>query len=324
MFLAKIQSQGLPYPDGSIREPDTVFEFSFCLAEENGYRWLMGIEAIREDRVLYLPQSELQGEWVDAQSDLMQPSGIELSWWFRNACSAFEFVERLGACRIGPSLQERYIAGDGDIIAPPPEIAEEMLAGSLAALEQNRHAQAFDIATRLLAGEGFRARARQVRERVLSRFGCFDDAQRERDILALLGEKALPEHPLATGCVCPPISPLHRAVAVELQGLPLDYPAVENHLVRYLYRIDIPRDTVALPWQVKTIEIPYGVSGETIPELPEQETWLRRTGTRRANGIWEVEGEAAQDAFIMALQNGLATTDRWGLLARIKRAQATA
>ncbi|CAN5181801.1 hypothetical protein BH11PSE11_BH11PSE11_19210 [soil metagenome] len=326
MFLTKIQSHGLPRPDGSVGNAQTLFEFSFCLAEENDNKWLMGVDFIREDRCTYWPVSQEQGVWIDAQEDLMRESGLELSWFFHNAAAAFEFVERLGACRIGPSLQDRYVAGGGDIIAPPLKVAEEMHAAALDALEKNLHAQAFDRATRLLAAEGFRPRARQIREQVLSRFACFDAARRERDILALLGEQPTPQHALTFGSVTPPIGDGYRAVAVELQGLPLQYPALENHLTRYLYRIDVPMDIHAphLPWLVRMPEVPYGLSGEHLPEMPEQETWLTRTGASHIEGIWQVQGEAAQEALIAAFDNGLATTTRWGLLRDVKLAQSTA
>lgn len=313
MFTTQILSQGLPYPDGSVHEAQTVFTFYFCLAEENGNRWLMGIDSIREDRVTYLPVSEAQGTWIDQQADLMIDAGMELSWWFRNAHAAFEFVERLGACRIGPTLQERFVAAGGDIIAPPLPVAEAMLSRALAALEARHHGQAFDIATRLLAGEGFRSRARQIRERVLMRFGCFDDAQRERQILALLGETAaLPAESFAAS---PSLASEHRAVAVELQGLPLDYPAVENFLVRYLYRVDVPRDNETAPCLIR---MPMQAESPQQPELPEQAAWLARTGATLSDGNWTLTGEAGLDAFISAIQNGLACTDRWGIMNRIR------
>lgn len=315
MFTTKIHAQGLPYPDGSVRDAHTIFEFSFCLAEENGNRWLMGIDSIREDRVTYLPASEAQGSWIDQQADLMIEAGIELSWWFRNTHAAFEFVERLGACRIGPSLQERFMADGGDIIAPPTPVAEDMLARAQAALTAGRHALAFDIATRLLVGEGFRQRARQLRERVLTGFGCHADAQRERDILALLGGKAMPVCDAYT--VFPPLDNHCRAVAIELQGLPLDYPAVENFLVRYLYRVDVPHGHADAPC---LIQMPMLVDS-TQPELPEQAVWLSRTGAMQHNGRWSFIGEAGLDAFISAIQNGLACSDRWGIMGRIRRIQ---
>ena len=71
MFATTIQSQGLPGPEGVTREAGERFEFSLCLAEQNGNRWLLGIPSLREDRVTYLPTSEAQGAWVDEQSDLM-------------------------------------------------------------------------------------------------------------------------------------------------------------------------------------------------------------------------------------------------------------
>lgn len=320
MFVTTIQSRGLPWPDGSIRGAGEVFDFSFCLAEENRNRWLMGIESWREDRVTYLPVSALQGEWLDAQADLMTAAGIELSWWLRNPWAAFELVERLGACRIGATLQERLLAEDQDIIAPTSPEAESMLVAAHEALAGGRYALAFDLATRLLAGEGFRARARQVRERVLDRFGCFDDAVRERDKLALLGASRLPEHALSMASASPSLSPCYRAVAIELQGLPLDYPALDNYLVRYLYRLDIPAAGSDLPWLVRMPEQACDIGGETAPELQEQETWLHRTSARQLDGRWEVAGEATQDAFLAALQNGLATADRWELAGRIRRA----
>lgn len=316
MFTTKILAQGLPYPDGTVRDAQTTFEFSFCLAESNGNRWLMGIDAIREDRVTYLPVSEAQGIWIDQQADLMIGAGMELSWWFRDAHAAFEFVERLGACRIGPSLQERFTAEGGDIIAPPPASAEAMLDRALAALDANHNAQAFDLASRLLAGEGFRGRARQIRERVLARFGCVDDAQRERDIIALLGDTVpLPTETTATS---PALVSGYRAVAIELQGLPLDYPAVENFLVRYLYRVDVPHASVTAPcW----IRMPMRADSALQAELPEQVAWLARTGATLTDGNWTFAGEAGHDAFISAIQNGLACTDRWGIMNRIRAVQ---
>lgn len=313
MFVTKIQSRGLPWPDGTVRGADEVFEFSFCLAQENGNRWLMGVEAYREDRCLYLPVSELQGEWLAAQADLMTPAGIGLSWWLRGAWAAFELVERLGDCRLGPSLQARYLAEDHDIIAPPKPAAEAMLASARAALDQGRLGSAFDIGSRLLAGEGYRIAARQVRAQVLARFGCLDDARRERDLLDLLGAPRSPA--LEPAVVHPKFDAAYRAVAIELQGLPLDYPAVDNALVRYLYRVDVPRAASGGPWLVRMPEL-----GERTAELPEQTVWLTRTGAREIEGRWEVDGEPAQDMFLMAVQNGLATTDRWQLANRIRSA----
>ncbi len=94
-------------------------------------------------------------------------------------------------------------------------------------------------------------------------------------------------------------------MAVELQGLPLDDPAVDNPLVRYLYRIDVPSAAGGGPWLVR---------------MPEQTAWLVRTGAREIEGLWQVQGEPAQEAFIMAVQNGLAATDRWQLANRIRSA----
>ena len=324
MFLTTIQSQGLPWPDGTVRSTETVFDFLFCLAEENQNKWLMGIASVREDRSYYAPVSESQGEWVDAQADLLVRSGHELNWYLRNPHAAFELVERLGTCRIGPSLQDRYVAAGHDVIAPPLKIAEQMLATALAALAQNRDAQAFDVATRLLCAEGFRPRARQIRERVLTRFGCFDDAQRECDVLALLAAAEPSPTAVDSRSINPPLRTHYRAVAVELQGLPLDYPAVENHLVRYLYRIDVPRtshDMSSLPWLVSMPAVSDGSGSGTAAELAEQETWLARTGATRHEGTWEVRGEAAEEVFVAAVQDGLATTDRWGLRAHINAAK---
>ena len=317
MFVAKIQSRGLPGPDGTVRGADQVFEFSFCLAQENGDRWLMGAPSYREDRCLYLPVSELQGEWLAVQADLMTAAGIELSWWLRGAWAAFELVERLGDCRIGPSLQARYLAEDHDIIAPPKPAADAMLANARAALDQGKLGSAFDIASRLLAGEGYRIAARTCRARVLDRFGCFEDARRERDMLALLGAPRSPEPAIELAMVYPRLDASYRAVAIELQGLPLDYPAVDNHLVRYLYRVDVPRAPSGGPWLVRMPEA-EGIAGAA--ELPEQSSWLVRTGVREIEGLWQVDGEPAQEVFIMAVQNGLATTDRWQLANRIRSA----
>ncbi len=318
MFATKIQSRGLPWPDGTVRGADEVFEFSVCLAPENGDRWLMGIEAYREDRCLYLPASELQGEWLAVQADLMTPAGIGLSWWLRGAWAAFELVERLGDCRVGLSLQARYLAEDHDIIAPPKPAADAMLASARTALDQGRLGSAFDTASRLLAGEGYRIAARQVRAQVLARFGCFDDARRERDALNLLGAPRSPEPALELAMVHPPLDASYRAVAIELQGLPLDDPAVDNHVVRYLYRVDVPSAASGGPWLVRMPELAHGIAGAF--ELPEQAAWLVRTGAREIEGLWEVQGEPAQDMFLMAVQNGLATTDRWQLANRIRSA----
>lgn len=315
MFVTKIQSRGLPWPDGTVRGADEVFEFSVCLAQENGNRWLMGIEAYREDRCLYLPASELQGEWLAVQADLMTPAGIELSWWLRGAWAAFELVERLGDCRLGPSLQARYQAEDHDIIAPPKPAADAMLASARAALDQGKFGSAFDVGSRLLAGEGYRIAARQVRAQVLERFGCFEDARRERELLSLLGAPRSPGPAREPAVIHPTLDAAYRAVAIELQGLPLDYPEVDNPLVRYLYRIDVPRAPGGGPWLVRMPEL-----GEMSAELPEQTTWLARTGAREIEGSWQVQGEAAQDGLLMAVQNGLATTDRWQLANRIRSA----
>jgi len=236
MFATTIQSQGLPGPEGVTREAGERFEFSLCLAEQNGNRWLLGIPSLREDRVTYLPTSEAQGAWVDEQSDLMVPAGIGLSWWFHDACAAFEFVERLGPSRQGATLQERYLEQGHDLIAPPRKTAEELLGRAQEALGAQACASAFDLATRLLVAEGFRLQARRLRWQVLLTLGCADAAAREQGILDLLGAPKGTGAPPSPAPLPLPVAPGHRAVAVELQGLPLRAPAIENALSRYLFR----------------------------------------------------------------------------------------
>lgn len=338
VFQADIHTQGLPWPTGAITEPDTRFVFSFCLAEANDNRWLMSIDAVREDRVLYLPASASQGEWLDAQADLLQPAGMGLSWWFRHAHAAFELVERLGSCRIGPTLQARFVAAGGDLIAPPLQVANDMLARARQALQSQRLGLAFDIASRLLVAEGFRPRARQIRAQVLALLGCRVDALQELDRIRLLGDKALSPLPCTPPAGIPPLPAPYHAVALELQGLPLHYPAVENSLLRYVFRLDVPTahpglPDARLPWRIHLPQVAGSeadrseadnppCAGPLQPEYPEQAAWLAaHCPVQATEEGWTLSGEAAQEDFIAAVQNGLACSDRWGLLRRIHRAQ---
>jgi hypothetical protein len=313
MFATTIQSQGLPGPEGVTREAGERFEFSLCLAEQNGNRWLLGIPSLREDRVTYLPTSEAQGAWVDEQSDLMVPAGLGLSWWFHDACAAFEFVERLGPCRQGATLQERYLEQGHDLIAPPRKTAEELLGRAQEALGAHACASAFDLATRLLVAEGFRLQARRLRWQVLLTLGCADAAAREQGILDLLGAPKGPGAPPSPAPLPLPVAPGHRAVAVELQGLPLRAPAIENALSRYLFRLDVPP---AGPLLVR-----FPLTSALEPERPEQANWLPGAGATCVGTTWSLRDDDAVERFVSAAQASLRGLNRWSLSSRIRRAR---
>ena len=313
MFVTTVHADGLPGPEGTVSDAGKRFEFSFCLAEANGNRWLMGIPSQREDRVTYLPISEAQGLWVNEQSDLMVPAGIELSFWFHDACSAFEFVERLGPCRQGATLQERYLEHGNDLVALPRTTAEEWLGCAHDALAEHAYALAFDRATRLLVAEGFRIDARRLRHQVLRKLGCADAATREQIIIDRLGA---PHVATAMPSVAPlalALTPGCRSVAVELQGLPLGWTAVENEQIRYLFRLDVPSEGPSL------VRFPLDSKLET--ELPEQERWLSRAGATRDGANWTLRDDDAVEQFVSAAQPTLRGTDRWDVWSRIRRAR---
>jgi hypothetical protein len=101
-----------------------------------------------------------------------------------------------------------------------------------------------------------------------------EDARIEGERVRLLGGPANePEWGAVPAGTVPPLVGA-RASALELQGLPLEGGGVEEHLVRYLFRVEV---TPGAPGATVTpLARWYGVQGEVSEQLPEQGRWLSR------------------------------------------------
>jgi hypothetical protein len=267
----EVLARGLPNPDGTVVHPSRTYRFPWAAAE--GLGWSMAVPSYREDSTFWAPEDWDQLHWVGQQSDLTGELRAENDASFTDA-EAFEFVERLGTCVVGPSLEERFVLAGGDVIAPPREVAASAIESARAMLTNGQLAKAFDLATRMLVSREQRVHARRVRAEIFWRFGCVEDARIEGDRVRLLGG---PANEPEWGSVPPGAVPSLEgacAFAIELQGLPLEGGGVEGHLVRYLFRVEVtpgePGATVAplARW--------LGVQGEVTAQLGEQAEWLSR------------------------------------------------
>ncbi len=267
----ELLTKGLPNPDGTVTHPDRTYRFP-CGTLGTG-QWVIGVPSYQEDSAFWAPEDWDQLAWVQQQSDLTG----ELRW--DNAAelaeaAAFELVERMGSCLVGPSLEERYVGAGGDVVAPPTQVAAAVMHEARVFLGSGNAAKAFDLATRMLVSREQRVHARRLRAEILWRFGCVEDARIEGDRVRLLGG---PPNDPAWGAVPPGTVPSlvgSRAVAVELQGLPLEGGGVEEHLVRYLFRVEVTPGTAGAT--VTPLARWSGVQGEVAAQLQEQAAWLAR------------------------------------------------
>jgi hypothetical protein len=267
----ELLTKGLPNPDGTVTHPGRTYRFP-CATRGTG-QWVIGVPSVQEDSAFWAPEDWDQLAWVQQQHDLTG----ELRW--DNAAEltdaeAFELVERMGACVVGQGLEARYVEAGGDVIAPPSQVAASIMHEARVFLGSGNTAKAFDLATRMLASREQRVHARRLRAEILWRFGCVEDARIEGDRVRLLGG---PPNEAEWANVPPGAVPAlveARAVAMELQGLPLEGGGVEGHLVRYLFRVEVTPGAAGAT--VAPIARWSGVQGEVSTQLPEQAEWLSR------------------------------------------------
>jgi hypothetical protein len=298
----EIVTKGLPNPDGTVANPGRTYRFP-CATIGQG-TWAMGVPSYQEDRCFWAPEDWDQLAWVQQQGDLTG----ELRW--DNAAEltdaeAFELVERMGACVVGPSLEARYVEAGGDVIAPPPQVASSVMHEARVFFGSGNTAKAFDLATRMLVSREQRVHARRLRAEILWRFGCVEDARIEGDRVRLLGG---PPNDAEWASVPPGAVPSlveARAVAVELQGLPLEGGGVEGHLVRYLFRVEITAGAAGAT--VAPLARWSGVQGEVAAQLPEQAEWLSRaTGVGAdSQGQWALPDDRAVVDFVFRAERCL-------------------
>jgi hypothetical protein len=298
----ELLTKGLPHPDGTVTHPDRTYRFP-CGTLGTG-QWVLGVPSYQEDSAFWAPEDWDQLAWVQQQHDLTG----ELRW--DNAAEltdaeAFELVERMGACLVGPSLEARYVEAGGEVIAPPPQVAASVMHEARVYLGSGHTAKAFDLATRMLVSREQRVHARRLRAEILWRFGCVEDARIEGERVRLLGG---PPNDAEWSQVPPGAVPSlveARAVALELQGLPHEGGGVEEHLVRYLFRVEVTPG--ASGSTVAPLARWSGVQGEVSAQLPEQAEWLSRvTGVSAdSQAQWTLPSDRAVVDFVFRAERCL-------------------
>jgi hypothetical protein len=265
----ELQTKGLPNPDGTILHPGRTYRFS-CGTLGTG-RFVIGIPSYREDPAFWAPEDWDQLHWLQQHADLTGELRGDNTAELADA-AAFELVERMGACVVGPSLEARYVDAGGDVIAPPPAVAAAIMDEARVSLGTGQTAKAFDLATRMLASREQRVHARRLRAEVMWRLGCVEDATIEGDRARLLGG---PPNKPEWAAVPPGVAPAlvgARAVAMELLGLPVPGGGVEEHLVRFLFRVEVTAGVQGAT--VAPLVRGSGAPGEGAAQSPQQASWL--------------------------------------------------
>ncbi|MCA2979660.1 MAG: hypothetical protein INH41_07925 [Myxococcaceae bacterium] len=286
----ELLARGLPTTDGAVANPGRTYRFPCAAAE--GHGWSLGVPSVREDRTFWAPEDWDQLRWVEQQSDLTGELSAENTATLTDA-AAFEFAERLGGCLVGPSLEERFVLAGGDVIAPPAAVAGAVMDDAHRHLADGRAAKAFDLATRMLASREQRAAARRLRAEVLEAHGCVEDARLEWGRARLLGGATVAPAFGAAPAHDEPARERTRAVALELQGLPREDGGVDEHLVRFLFRVEVTKGVAGAT--VAPLADPPGDPGAGAPPPRAQAAWLSRVTGRGPDdaGRWPLDDERA-------------------------------
>jgi hypothetical protein len=107
--MPTIVTKGLPTADGVV-EPETTFHFDITRYDE---RHVVAIPCVREDRTSYIPLHWSQDAWLEATGLLDGPTGIELSYYLRDADVAAALVALLMPLAVEESAPDAPVDGLG-------------------------------------------------------------------------------------------------------------------------------------------------------------------------------------------------------------------